>query len=200
MRRCSPIWGLSSQARGATANRPRLAGVHPSLSPPAKQMAKTPRARCRLEPNGEPSVRAKTLPGATRSKDAAAPRRSRRSLSRARPEASRALRRRRTGRPAAGEQRAARPARLAPKRARPRARSWRASILRRREARRALKRILRLRDRQRGAAGLLLVGVRQSGGVLRIENIEVGTDPQLRGHLSGRSQQAGVRPVQFRRG
>src|ERR1700722_11772999 len=198
MRRCSPIWGLSSQAKGATANRPRLAGVHPSLSPPAKQMAKTPRARCRLEPKAEPSVRAKTLPGAIRSKDAAAPRRSRRSLSPARREASRALRRRRTGRPAAGEQRAARPGRLAPKRAQPR--SWRASILRRREARRALKRILRLRDRQGGPAGLLLVGVRQSGGVLRIENIEVGSDPPLCGHLSGRSQQAGVRPVQFRRG
>src|SRR5580704_19379825 len=91
----------------------------------------------------------------------------------------------------------ARPARLARTQARRRARSWRAFNLGWREARGTLKRILRLRDRQRGPAGLALVGVRQSGGVLRIEDTLVGNDTELRRHPSSRSQQAGVSPVEF---
>ena len=93
---------------------------------------------------------------------------------------------------------AARPARLARTQARRRAWSWRASNLGwRREARRALKRILRLRDRQLGPAGLTLVGVGQSDGVFRIEDALVGNDTELHRHPSSRSQQAGVSSVEF---
>ena len=84
------------------------------------------------------------------------------------------------------------------RRLRRRAWSWRAfSLGWRREARRALKRFLRLRDRQRGPAGLTLVGVGQSDGVFRIEDTLVGNDTELRRHPSSRGQQAGVSPVEF---
>ncbi len=72
-----------------------------------------------------------------------------------------------------------------------------ASILRGSQARRALKRVLGLRDRQRWARGLVLAAVGQGDGVLRIEGGEVWNDPQLRRHPSSRGQQAGVAAIEF---
>ena len=83
-------------------------------SDPQSKWQRRKRARCRLEPNGEPSVRAKTRPAAVRSRETPVPRRQVRLLSPARREANRAWRRRRSGRLAVAEPRAARPARLAP--------------------------------------------------------------------------------------
>src|ERR1700722_8463667 len=100
-------------------------------------------------------------------------------------EASRAWPQRRTGRLPLAEGGEAPPTRLARTWLQPRTGSWRAfSLGRRRETRRALKRLLRLRDRQRGPAGRTLVSVGQSEAIFRIDATLVGTDAEPRRHPS----------------